>query len=181
VSICDTKSIAAQRVIHGPMQNILRANRSRRRVTNGTCRRLTIAGSTRMILAVSVALSLLWIRPSLARPADGRTAFLRYCAACHGPDATGHGPVRAAFRNPPPDLTTLTKRNGTFPREALFSVLDQRTTVTAHGSRALPVWGETFWRLAGESRLDRSPQSRTMDEIVDFLETLQMPALAPRH
>jgi len=134
-----------------------------------------------MILALSVALPLLWAAPSLARPDDGRPAFLRYCAACHGKDATGQGPVRAAFRNPPPDLTTLRKRNGTFPRDALFSVLEQRTTVAAHGSRALPIWGETFWRVAGESRLDRSPQSRTMDEIVDFLETLQMPALAPRH
>jgi len=178
-SICDTRSATAQRMTHRPMETVLHADCLRLRVTNGRRPRLAIRAAIRVILALPLALQLLRAAPSLAEPGDGQSAFLRYCAACHGQDASGHGPTRAAFRTPPADLTQLSRRNGAFPREELFAVIEQRSAIAAHGSRALPVWGETFWRIAGESKLDRSPQSRTMDAIVDFLESLQVPMLAP--
>lgn len=170
------------RVTHRPMETGLRVDCFRLRVTNGRRPRVAIATATRVILALPLALQLLRAAPALAEAGDGRSAFLRYCAACHGEDASGHGPTRAAFRTPPADLTKLSGRNGgAFPRQELFAVIEQRSAIAAHGSRALPVWGETFWRIAGESRQDRSPSSRTMDAIVDFLETLQVPTLAPPH
>lgn len=34
------------------------------------------------------------------------------CAACHGSDATGNGPVASQLTPKPPDLTVLSKNNG---------------------------------------------------------------------
>ncbi len=42
----------------------------------------------------------------------GKVMFKQYCAACHGSDAKGHGPARAALKVPAADLTTLAKRHG---------------------------------------------------------------------
>lgn len=75
----------------------------------------------------------------------GREEFHRACAPCHGADARGGGPVAAALRTPPPDLTTLTLRNGgTFPRQRLLAVLTEEVVVPAHGSREMPVWSARF-------------------------------------
>lgn len=83
--------------------------------------------------------------------------------------------MRPAFRVPPSDLTALGRRPGGFPRADLLKIIDQTKPVDAHGSRDLPIWGETFWRAVGEDELDRSPQSKTIEDIVNFLESLQAP------
>ena len=54
----------------------------------------------------------------------GSQIFKQYCAACHGTDAKGHGPVTRMFKTPAPDLTTLAKRHGgKFPYEYVTGVL----------------------------------------------------------
>jgi len=46
----------------------------------------------------------------------GRTEYLSSCAACHGTDAKGSGPVSKELKTPPADLTILAKNNnGVFP------------------------------------------------------------------
>ena len=37
--------------------------------------------------------------------------FRRYCAQCHGLDATGDGPVASALKKKPANLTTLAKNH----------------------------------------------------------------------
>src|SRR5689334_12557635 len=75
--------------------------------------------------------------------AQGRADFIRVCGSCHGADARGRGPVAAALRTPPPDLTTLAIRSGDrFPRERVIAVMTGEMPEIAHGTREMPVWGE---------------------------------------
>jgi len=76
---------------------------------------------------------------------EGKEWFRTYCASCHGEDAKGHGPVAQALKEPPPDLTTLAKRNnGKFPADYVKKVLAHGIIAPAHGSSDMPVWGPTF-------------------------------------
>ena len=71
--------------------------------------------------------------------------YLRACAACHGADARGAGPVAPHLRAPVPDLTALAAQHGgQFPREYVIDVIVGRRTVPTHGPREMPVWSERF-------------------------------------
>jgi len=71
--------------------------------------------------------------------------FRRYCAQCHGMDATGNGPVAPALKKKPANLTLLAKNNGgVFPEQEVRDFIDGTKTSAAHGSRAMPIWGDAF-------------------------------------
>lgn len=40
----------------------------------------------------------------------GQNIHLRYCAACHGKEGRGDGPLASSLSRKPPDLTTLVSR-----------------------------------------------------------------------
>jgi mono/diheme cytochrome c family protein len=68
-----------------------------------------------------------------------------YCAACHGIDGKGNGPATEFLKTPPPELTTMAKRNnGKFPSERFASVLRFGTVTHAHGTSDMPIWGPLF-------------------------------------
>ena len=70
------------------------------------------------------------------------TEYLSSCAACHGVDRNGKGPLSAELKSQPADLTILAKRNdGMFPVNATYEVIDGRKSVKAHGTREMPIWG----------------------------------------
>lgn len=71
--------------------------------------------------------------------------FRRYCAQCHGMDGTGDGPVAPALKKKPANLTLLSKNNGgVFPEQEVRDFIDGSKTSAAHGSRAMPIWGDAF-------------------------------------
>src|SRR6185437_3301897 len=75
----------------------------------------------------------------------GKSEFQSSCASCHGTDAKGKGPVSDQLKVPPRDLTILAKNNnGVFPTNAVVETIDGRTTIAAHGTREMPIWGERF-------------------------------------
>ena len=115
--------------------------------------------------------------PSLALESlTGRDSFDRYCASCHGVDGRGGGPVASALRNRPPDLTTLARREGGFPRERVFAFVEgtNRLSLT-HGSGDMPVWGRTFRGLeSSEARI-----KVRLDNLVAYVESLQLPVDQP--
>jgi mono/diheme cytochrome c family protein len=112
-------------------------------------------------------------RPNVISSLDGRDLFQFYCAACHGPDGWGGGPVVPALNVRPPDLTTIATRNGgTFP-QTLMEVLvtgDQTAPMPAHGSKDMPVWGPIFRALAPDDRMNKI----RIENIVDYLESIQV-------
>ncbi len=107
--------------------------------------------------------------PSLA----GQDLFSFYCATCHGVDARGNGPVAAALKTPPPDLTRLARRNGgSFPRGRVVQFIAGGGTTLrgAHGSAEMPVWGPIFRALDPSD--DRLVLIR-IENIVQYLESIQ--------
>ena len=76
----------------------------------------------------------------------GRTEYQSSCAACHGIDGKGSGPVSKELKTPPADLTVLAKNNnGVFPYDTVYQMIDGRnSTVVAHGTREMPIWGYRF-------------------------------------
>lgn len=75
----------------------------------------------------------------------GKTEFQSSCASCHGTDGKGKGPVSEQLKVPPPDLTILAKsNNGVFPTSRVYETIDGSKTISAHGTREMPIWGERF-------------------------------------
>ena len=85
---------------------------------------------------------------STARPQEfdaGRSEYQVGCAACHGIDGKGAGPVNSQVKVPPADLTVLAKKNnGVFPFNSVYEIIDGRKMVAAHGTRDMPVWGNRY-------------------------------------
>src|SRR5215211_2384958 len=59
--------------------------------------------------------------------AEGKAIFQLYCAACHGSDARGGGPVAADLKTPPPSLREIAKRRqGKFDDAEIRAYIDGR-------------------------------------------------------
>lgn len=102
----------------------------------------------------------------------GRDLFTFYCASCHGRDGKGSGPVVPALKTPPPDLTTMTRRNsGTFPRARVDSFVtgDGGRLTPAHGSKEMPVWGPIFQGLDPHDTMNKI----RISNIVAHIESIQ--------
>ncbi|MGE0485251.1 MAG: cytochrome c [Gammaproteobacteria bacterium] len=98
--------------------------------------------------------------------------YIDHCAACHGADGRGDGPLAGELRSPPADLTRLAADNGgSFPETLVYQVIDGRRIVDAHGSSQMPIWGRRF-RLEGETEMEIEI---TITALIDYLESLQRP------
>ncbi len=83
---------------------------------------------------------------------DGSEMYKTWCASCHGISGKGDGPAASALKTRPTDLTLLAKKNGgKFPTEKVRSYIDGTTSVDAHGSREMPVWGTFLLRLGSDN------------------------------
>ena len=126
-------------------------------------------------LAATAALVLLWGTPTVASAGSaGGALFNTYCAACHGADARGNGPVASVLRVQPPDLTLLTRRFGTpLNGDKVAEYIDGRVAVMAHGPRDMPVWGNRLQdELLGRPATEDTVR-RTIDSIVMYLVSIQ--------
>jgi mono/diheme cytochrome c family protein len=75
----------------------------------------------------------------------GQTEYQVSCAACHGIDAKGNGPVSKELKTRTADLTVLAKNNkGVFPLNSVYRIIDGRNSIASHGTREMPVWGYRF-------------------------------------
>jgi mono/diheme cytochrome c family protein len=111
---------------------------------------------------------------------SGERMYKQFCAACHGPDAIGHGPAASSLRVAPSDLTTLAKRHkGKFPYNYVSNVLHFGPGVSAHGSSAMPTWGPIFQRLEEDSEGALRVQSEIavrdrIQNLCDYIASLQV-------
>ncbi|MFW5330077.1 c-type cytochrome [Hydrogenophaga sp. ZJX-1] len=83
---------------------------------------------------------------ALAQPSNdlGKIEFVNNCAACHGVDGKGNGPLGNLLQRSPPDLTMLAKNNnGVLPMNRLYQVMDG-VGVPSHGARDMPIWGKEY-------------------------------------
>lgn len=101
---------------------------------------------------------------------NGADIFRDYCAACHGLDGRGNGPVAPALRFKVPDLTQISKRaGGKFPSARIRAVIEGTETVSGHGSREMPIWGPVFHQIAADQDLGAV---RT-NNVTSYIETMQ--------
>lgn len=85
-------------------------------------------------------------QPLIIKSTFGKDLYDFYCARCHGLDGKGNESA-PGLATPPPDLTTLSLRNGgTFPRERVRATITEGapTSIPAHGTRDMPAWGRIF-------------------------------------
>ena len=100
----------------------------------------------------------------------GRLRFEKNCAICHGLDARGNGPFAELLNVKPPDLTLLSRaEGGDFPFSRIYQRIDGRNLPLAHGTRAMPIWGQRLKREGGDETYVRG----RMFEIMLYLESLQ--------
>lgn len=87
----------------------------------------------------------------------GEFEYQNSCVACHGLSGKGDGPVSDFLSGAVvPDLTVLQSNNGgVFPVTAVYEMIEGSDTVSAHGTRDMPIWGNRFRRRAsGENDPD---------------------------
>ena len=106
------------------------------------------------------------------RPVDGASIFRHYCAACHGLDGRGNGPVSEALKRKVPDLTRLSLRN-----HSAFPAIHVRTVIMfgaddllpAHGSKEMPIWGPIFHEI----EFDQDLGNVRLENVTEYLESIQ--------
>lgn len=105
---------------------------------------------------------------------SGEEIFGRYCAACHGEDGRGTGPVAQSMSKRVPDLTVLAENaGGEFPAAAIREAIDGRAMAMAHGTRQMPVWGYEFWVEEGADIVAEQSAREMINRLVEYLGTIQ--------
>ncbi len=101
---------------------------------------------------------------------SGAQMYRAYCASCHGSDGKGSGPAAPALREAPTDLTQLSRRNGgEFPMFRVSRIIQGDSSVVAHGSRDMPMWGDVFRSI----KRDESVVTLRVHNLARYLESLQ--------
>ena len=100
----------------------------------------------------------------------GPELYRAHCAACHGADGKGNGPVAPALKTLPADLTALARNNkGEFPASRVRKYISGDQLLASHGSREMPVWGPNFHQIED----DRDFGNVRVENLVKYLETIQ--------
>ena len=106
--------------------------------------------------------------------ASGEEAFMQYCASCHGQDGRGNGPVADVMTVEPANLTQLRARSGgTFPVDSVYAYIDGRADVQAHGTRAMPVWGNVWGEEPGGEPVPREEVDLRIRQLVEYIRSIQ--------
>lgn len=131
----------------------------------------------RMLVGLAVAVASLAAMAGSAVDDRAKGDYLNHCAACHGEDGTGNGPMAEGLRSKPTDLTLLRKDNGgQFPYTRLRDIIDgtwEAGLARAHGSHDMPVWGDVF--QANEKLSDEAfiRARAKITNIVDYIASIQ--------
>lgn len=127
---------------------------------------------------LSICLAVLLAAPVSAQDAEtGKLLYMDICAACHGLDGTGDGPMAPALTIAPPDLTGLTAANdGVFPIVKVVFLIDGRDPMIAHGG-PMPIFGPYLdgGASAAMSAPDGTPilTSPAIVDLVTYLQSIQ--------
>jgi len=109
----------------------------------------------------------------------GQREYQSNCVACHGASGKGDGPVAQVLKVQVPDLTLMARKNGgVFPFSRVYESIDGRVQYLAHGTRDMPIWGNTY-KAGGIPEHDDYPynaeffvRSRIL-ALIDYLNRMQ--------
>lgn len=100
----------------------------------------------------------------------GEAMFVSYCQICHGEH--GDGPMADLINVDVPDLTLISaRRDGQFPKDQIFKIIDGREEVIGHGSIDMPIWGQTF--KESEGLQTEAQVNERINKLVEYLESIQ--------
>jgi mono/diheme cytochrome c family protein len=101
----------------------------------------------------------------------GPDLYRAHCAACHGLDGKGNGPVAGELKTRPADLTALAQKNGgKFPIERVQKfVSGDDPTLLTHGPREMPVWGPIFHQIEEDQDLGNV----RLQNLIKYLASIQ--------
>ena len=126
-----------------------------------------------------ISLAALGLVAGLAHAQDapsGANLYAGYCAACHGIEARGDGPMAAILEVLPADLTQLAADNGgTLPVARIAGRIDGRDPLLAHGG-PMPLYGEFFQGDDVAIKAETGQPiltSRAIADLIAWLETIQ--------
>jgi mono/diheme cytochrome c family protein len=109
----------------------------------------------------------------------GQEEFRNHCAACHGLEGRGDGPIGQILKNPAPNLAQISERNGgKYPVEKVYQTIEGSAVVAAHGTRDMPLWGNRYRTMTKPvtpdqmSAADDLAQQRILS-LVYYIGTLQ--------
>lgn len=106
--------------------------------------------------------------------AQGKQLFMKYCATCHGPGATGDGVAASTFKNKPANLTLLAKNaGGKFPTMMVVNIVKGDAPIAAHGQREMPVWGEIIGRPLDTGMYKQDDVDLKILSITTYLKSIQ--------
>jgi mono/diheme cytochrome c family protein len=111
----------------------------------------------------------------------GAVDYENFCAACHGKDARGNGPVAVELKTVPPSLRKFAaRRGGVFDANEIVKIIDGRDMPRAHGTPEMPIWGSLFRFVAELSGILQSDiedsekdAQNHIKAIAKYLETIQ--------
>jgi mono/diheme cytochrome c family protein len=102
---------------------------------------------------------------------SGKQMFEAYCAACHGKAGKGDGPVAAALKVRPTDLSILMRQNnGKFPSLQVAKAITGEAGISAHGSKEMPIWGPVFMSM---SHQHESQVHLRVANLTEYVKSLQ--------
>ncbi len=100
----------------------------------------------------------------------GPDLYRAHCAACHGAEGKGNGPLAPALKTLPADLTVLSRNNkGEFPANRVRKFVSGDQISASHGSREMPVWGPIFHQIEE----DQDFGNVRLENLVKYLESIQ--------
>jgi mono/diheme cytochrome c family protein len=106
--------------------------------------------------------------------AAGERLYKVSCAACHGADARGNGPVAPLLTVPVPDLTRIAqRRGGDFPELEIFRIIDGQSESASQGPRHMPVWGYEFFGDDADDEVAHRRATDKVDRLVAYLRSIQ--------
>lgn len=107
----------------------------------------------------------------LIQSVKGVALFKAYCAACHGTDAKGTGPMSEWLKVKTQDLTRISIRaGGKFPLARVQRIISGEDNINSgHGTRKMPVWGPIFSQVSGDQDWGRM----RVYNVAEFIQGLQ--------
>lgn len=118
----------------------------------------------------------------LGQLTSGKLDFQQYCAQCHGKEGIGNGPVAAALKKKPANLTLLSRENGgVFPDEVVRDFIDGSKMAEGHGTREMPIWGYAFmYRRSSRTGPGGAPMTQAevdskIARLADYIKSIQAP------
>ena len=103
---------------------------------------------------------------------SGRASYQQFCAACHGLNGKGGGPVASLLLEAPADVTQISRRrNGAFPQADLEALLLARSRASLPQAmpRHMILFGPIFLSMDSDPAFARAQVA----ELLTFIESMQ--------